>query len=82
MGSAISCFFIALLRFVVSLVMVGHLILVDTLRLCLEVDMVGVDIVEDFGNTLAVLVVQDIAVAVVALKRRSFPWLWLQVVLQ
>jgi hypothetical protein len=60
---------------VVSLPLVNHLLLVDTLFL--EVDMAGVGLVEDFGNTLVVLVVQH--VVVVELKRLLL--LWLQVVL-
>jgi hypothetical protein len=49
----------------VSLPLVNHLLLVDTLFL--EVDMAGVGLVEDFGNTLVVLVVYR--VVVVQLKR-------------
>ena len=63
--------FIALIQLVVSLPLVEHFLLVDTL--CLEVDAVGVDTVEDFGNTLVVLVVYRV---VVGLKQPS-----LQVVL-
>ena len=52
-----------------SLPLVDHLPLVDTL--CLEVDTVGVgwDMVEDFGNTLVVLVVWRIVVVVAGLQR-------------
>jgi low affinity Fe/Cu permease len=66
---------IALLPVVVAFLSVDHWLLVDTL--CLEVDTVRVDtvrvgtvgvglnMVEGFGNTWAVLVVQGIAVVVV-----------------
>jgi hypothetical protein len=65
---------IALLPVVVPFLSVDHWPLVDTL--CLEVDTmrvdtvgVGLDMVEGFGNTWAVLVVQGIAVVVVGLQR-------------
>ena len=70
------CSITALLEFVVSSRFVHHLLLLDRVDMAvvgldsLEVNTVGLDVV---GNTSAVLVVQDIAVVVVAeMKQLQF----------